>query len=164
MIKFCIATLLVLLFSSAQAKLYQYEDADGNVYFTDVPPIGANVQEYEAKGGKSSTANVEKLHAEREARVKAKEATAKATVVSEQAAKDQEIRDKNCEIAQERLRFYNDNAGRRIRVKNAEGEYIYKTAEETIANTEAASKLVDEWCNPPKPQEAERADGAAQPQ
>ncbi|MBL4851693.1 MAG: DUF4124 domain-containing protein [Gammaproteobacteria bacterium] len=163
MIKFCIAILLVLLFSSAQAKLYQYEDAEGNVYFTDVPPIGVNVQEHELKGGKSRVENVEALHAAREALVKAKEAATKATVISEKAAKDQEIRDKNCEIAQERLRFYSDNAGRRIRVKNAEGEYIYKTAEETIANTEAASQLVDEWCNPPKSQEAERGDGAAQP-
>jgi len=154
MTKFCLITLLMLLFSNANAKLYQYTDADGNVYFTDTPPIDANVQERAFKGGKPNTDSVEKLHAERAATVKAKEEAAKAAVVSEQEAKNKEIRAKNCEIAKKRLQFYDDNAGRRIRTVNADGEYIYSTPKEITADTNEAKALVEEWCNPPKPKTA----------
>lgn len=150
MYKFFALSLLLLLFSSAHAKFYQYTDAEGNVYFTDSPPVNADIKEREIKGGKPRTDSIEKLHSEREARVKAKEESAKAAVVSEQEAKNQEIRDKNCEIAKQRLRFYDENTGRRIREQNAEGEYTYKTPEEIANNTTAAKELVDEWCNPPK--------------
>lgn len=139
--------LLFLAVSTANAKLYQYTDADGNVHFTDTPPIDAQVEERKVKGGQPSADSVEKLHAEREARAKAKEEQAKAAIVAEQEAKNQEIRKKNCEIAREQQRFYKDNEGRRIRAKNEDGTYVFKTPEETAKATEEARKLVEEWCN-----------------
>lgn len=159
MYKICLVAVLTLLFFNVQAKMYQYTDADGNVHFTDTPPIGADVQERELKGGRPNTDSVEKLHAEREAAVKAKEEAAKTAVESEQQAKNKEIRAKNCEIAKKRLQFYIDNEGRRIRAENAEGEYVYRTPEEINADTEEAKALVEEWCNPPKP----KVEATAQP-
>ncbi len=142
---------LLALVPLAQAKLYQYTDADGNIHFTDTPPIDVEVTEKSIKSGKSSTDSIEKLHADREAKVKAKEEAAKAAVVSEQEAKNQEIREKNCEIAKKRLQFFKDNEGRRIRTQDENGEYIYRTPEEISADTQEAKELVEKWCNPPKP-------------
>lgn len=146
--------LILLVASIAHAKLYEYTDADGNVHFTDTPPIDVEAKQKKIKSGQPNSQSVEKLHAEREAKVKAKEEAAKAAVVSEQEAKNQEIRDKNCEIAKKRLQFYKDNEGRRIRTQNADGEYIYSTPEQIAADTAEAKALVEEWCNPPKPQAA----------
>lgn len=160
MTKFCFIALLILLFSSVQAKMYQYTDADGNVHFTDTPPIDANVQEREIKSGKPNDDSIERLHAEREARVKAKEAAAEAAIASELESKNKEIRDKNCNTAREQLHFYTEVApSRRVRVEQDDGTYYWKTPEDIAEDTENARALVEEWCNPPKP----KADAPAQP-
>jgi len=152
MYKFYALCLLLLLASSAHAKLYQWTDEQGNVHFTDSPPLNVDAQEREIKSGKPRTDSVQRLHAEREARVKAKEAAARAAVVSEQEAKNNEVRQKNCDIAKERLRFYTEDAvSRRIRVKQEDGTYYWKTPEDIAKDTKDARKLVAEWCNPPKP-------------
>ncbi len=149
MYKLCALSLLLLLFSSAHAKLYQWTDEQGNVHFTDTPPIDANVQERKIKGGKPKAESIKKLHAEREVRAKAKEDAAKAALVAEQEAKNQAIRDKNCAIAKKRLRFYTEVApARRVRVKQADGSYYWKTPEDIAKDSVEAQKLVDEWCHP----------------
>lgn len=133
--------------NTALAKIYQWTDKDGNVHFTDTPPTDTKAIERTPSGGTANKESVERLEAERAARAKAREEAIKSGALAEQEAKDKEIRAKNCEIARERLRFYTEIApARRVRVKQENGDYYWKTPEDIKKDAEEARKLVEEWC------------------
>jgi hypothetical protein len=132
--------------SPAQAKLYKWVDADGNVTYSERKPPDAQAEEIKLRGqGVTSEQARERLDAlggASEAEGEGREPDPPDTT----ALRERETRiKKNCEIARENLRILQTNS--RIKDTGADGNQYFLSPEQIEARLAKAHTNVENYCD-----------------
>lgn len=155
------AVLLLVLAATAQAQVYKWVDASGRVVFTDTPPP-SNVKSQAMKIKPGSSAPVADKTQES---AKPADATQGKTPLTEnqsaQKQKDQEealkhaqeaekaaqnkVKELNCQSARSRLNSLSNQG--KVKMTDAKGNTSYVSDANRAAETAAAQKDVNTWCN-----------------
>jgi len=128
-------TAMMILASTASAGLYKWVDSEGNVHYSQKPPANTSFKTIKAPppAPKSSEPVVKTGNDENDV-----EKTIKA-----ETAKNQKLREENCEIGKNNLKSY--QTFRRIRDKD--GNVRIVDAKERAEKIEAAKQLIRDFCS-----------------
>lgn len=142
----------ILVLPNAYAAIYQWQDANGETHYGQVPPDNVDAKEMNIKTAPASSAaqdisNAQKLESDlKKADQKATEEQQKAN----QAAQDEHIRAINCERAQAHLKDIESKV--RIRIINpGQSEVQRLTPEERDEDIKNTNEAIEKYCNPAKP-------------
>jgi len=147
---FCAASLLA---TSGFAQLYKWVDKDGNVRYSDRPPVDAKASQLKpppaapsapsaapAAGGKKD----EKPLTPEQAFQKRQKEQAEQAQKSEKERADADVARLNCEIAQANVRTA--ESGQRMSSTDKTGERVYLSDAQVAKAAELARQAVKEWC------------------
>ncbi|MEX1201462.1 MAG: DUF4124 domain-containing protein [Methylophaga sp.] len=143
---YCLALLCSLPFL-AQAEIYKWTDKNGQVHYTQQPPVDRPAEHIApppppAIDPEKAQQQLDELIESQEAEAAAEAEQQKAAQAAEEA---EQIREQNCQTARNNLQQYQDNPGRRV--MNADGEVTRPTEEERQAKIAEFQQQVDEFCN-----------------
>lgn len=141
-----LAMLLTLLLpiGVAQAQMYKYTDKDGNTVYSQTPPESGDYQSLStpqpappssdgSDQGDSAASDIQR----------GAEEQAKQEQIDKLAAKNAEIRQKNCQAAQKNLQVYQVYR----RIKDKDGNVVRLTDEERQQKIKEAEDAIKEFCN-----------------
>jgi len=140
----CLSTVLTLIFATlAQAAMYKWVDKDGNTHYTQQPPSDTtyeriNVHTQSPSGSSSSGQSGGPTYST----PSSSNGGEASTVIKQQEAKGEEMRQKNCEAAKKQLETY--TAFRRVRKKD--GTVVYLDDNERAQRIEDAKSAIKEFC------------------
>jgi hypothetical protein len=141
---FFLACLPALTLTTAQAQVYQYRDANGNVVFSDTPPPGAKAVRKDVKvappSGDQAASHEEKMQDFQ----KRREAAAEAEAKQARDKAEKEKADANCTRARNKLASL--QSGQRIVRYTAQGEREFLDDAARAAETAEAQQSIAEWC------------------
>ena len=128
---------------AASTNTYKWVDEQGNVHYSQRPPPGSNYEKMKVKTPAGSPGAAQQSTAETPSAQNSNTKKGGADVLSNELAKNQEIRAQNCEAAKKNLQAY--TVYRRIRapdgsVKRLDDNERAKLIEETKAS-------IKEFCN-----------------
>jgi len=128
-------TAMMILASTASAGLYKWVDSEGNVNYSQKPPENKSYKTIKApppapKADPSQTIKLDDDDSEVEKTIKA------------ETAKNQKLREKNCEIGKNNLNSY--QTFRRIRDKDGNVRTI--SSKERAEKIESAKQLIRDFC------------------
>lgn len=136
------------LMPAAAEQLYKWTDEEGNVHFSQTPPPAAERREVETLeiraappsgvGGGNAQETLQGLDERRAKRAEESERQAK-------TKEEEALRKQNCESARQRVQAL--SGFKRLRHKQADGEYRYYTEEERNSEIESAQAVADEFCS-----------------
>lgn len=154
------AVLLLVLAATAQAQVYKWVDASGRVVFTDTPPP-SNVK---SQSVQVKPAGGNKVRQTEEPAAKSEQAPAAAPAgedpnakaskdLQEQVRRSQEaekqaqakVKEINCQSARSRFNALSNQG--RVKMTDAKGNTSYVSDANRAAETAAAQKDVNTWCN-----------------
>lgn len=154
------ALLLLALAVSAEAQIYKWVDSSGRVVFTDTPPP-SNVKSQTVKLKSSSgpapevapdagkpaeagKADDKKPLTENQAAQKEQEAQVKRAQEAEKAAQNK-VKELNCQSSRSRLNALQSQG--KVKLTDAKGNSSFVSDDKRAAETAAAQKDVNTWCN-----------------
>lgn len=151
--------LLLPALALADAAVYRWTDASGQVHFSQTPPPvgnqydviqGTKAQTATPAGGGSSGAGPapNEIRSREQQFIQNAEAERKAK--SEAKAKEKEAREQaklKCGAARERVSFLEERTGRRLVTKADDGNYARMPEDEFLKRLDAAKKEVSDNCS-----------------
>lgn len=142
----CVSLLLVLPLSAPMAAMYKWVDEDGNVVYSDKPPLGGETVVIQKKSyGVSEEEAREQLESLSEkANALKQERDIKRDVAGQLAERDETIK-KNCEVAHANLDLLTSQA--RVTLENEQGEDYFLSDADKESKTLDARANVDRYCN-----------------
>lgn len=112
----CFATMALLVSVSVQAQIYKWVDENGQTHYSQQPPTSGEAQLMDVP--RPPPINAEEAQQEVDELIEQQQEAEKAELEAQQAAeeeaKQQAIKDKNCQIARQNLTNYQNNPGRRV--------------------------------------------------
>lgn len=135
--------LLSLASAFAMAATYKFTDNEGNVTYSGTPP--ADGRKYEkVQGSNAGTAEPETSTPSAAGAVApAASSSGGSDTVKKEVAKNQEIRQQNCDIAKKNLEAYTVFR----RVKDKDGNVVVLGDDERAQKIEESKKAVAEFCD-----------------
>jgi hypothetical protein len=144
--------LCLLLFSSlADATIYKWQDANGEVHYGQTPPTDADATLIKPHVAPSSSAAQEqndvkqlekKFQTEQEKQLAAQEKAKK-------DAENEKARAQNCEEAKTHLAYLEPRV--RVRMQDASGQVIQLTEAQRNDEVKKTQEAVEKYCSPAKP-------------
>ncbi len=129
---------LILFPLAAVADIYKWEDENGVVHYTELPPEGRQSTKIKTNHKAPSTPYIPTSKADGKATAVASQDTQQKT--AEEKAKDKEY----CKIATDNLATLNKHP--RIRKQDDEGNYYYLSEEQKQAELNSAQKGIEDYC------------------
>lgn len=146
-LRVCCLALLCSLPFLAQAEIYKWTDENGQIHYTQQPPIDRPTEQIKAPP--PPPIDPEKAQQNLEELIESQQTKEAAEAERQQAKKDakaaQKLREENCQTARNNLEQYRNNPGRRV--MNADGEVTRPTEEQRQEKIIEFQQKVDEFCN-----------------
>lgn len=142
----CLVTAALLLSFGVNAEIYKWVDENGQTHFSQLPPSSGEAQKVDVPppppvDAEQAQQEVDELIEQQQA---AEQAEQEAQQKAEEAAQQQAIIDENCRIAQENLRTYQDNPGRRV--LDEEGNVTRLREEDRQQKMQEFQEQIDLYC------------------
>jgi type IV secretory pathway VirB10-like protein len=142
----CLLMTVLLVSVSVQAKIYTWVDEDGQTHYAQQPPASGDAKEVDVPPPPpidpvDAQQQVDELIEQQENAEKAQQEAAEKQA---QAAERQQKIDQNCQIAQQNLRGYQNNPGRRI--IDADGNVTRMSEEERQQKIAQTQEQIDLYC------------------
>ncbi len=133
-----------LAMSMPMAATYKWVDADGNIQYTQSPPPAGIEAETIAPPPRVDTESaIKNLEAQQEEADGLKKARQESADKEKQAADELALKQKNCEMAQARLKSYEQP---RVRFVQEDGSRVYASEEQRQEQIAESQKMIDEFC------------------
>lgn len=146
-LRVCCLALLCSLPFLAQAQIYKWTDENGQVNYSQEPPVDLPAEQIKAPPPPPIDPEIaqQELDALIEDQQAAEAAEAEQQQAEQEAEQAEQIRQENCQTARNNLEQYQNNPGRRV--MNADGEVTRPTEEERQEKIAEFQQQVDEFCN-----------------
>jgi len=135
----------MLFCGETEADVYKWTDDDGNVHYSQHPPVDGDAEVIKDPPKVDSAQALRDL---RELRIKQQKTEQEESRRNEEAGKKEEYlttKEDNCNKARDKL--LNLQNARMIRALDDQGNVVRATEEEHQARITASKANIDEWCN-----------------
>ncbi len=138
---YLVAVVLALAAPVAGAQVYKWLDEKGRVQYGDKPPAGVNATPIEPPAAPQGQPRPPEDLAAKEAEFRRRQIQKREE--EEKLAREEKLRQQRCDQAKDQLAFA-ERARRRFRFEN--GERVYLSDEERVAERETLGAAVAKYC------------------